>query len=162
MKKEKKSNKNEAGVEWETQRKWMWEVWIKIESRHEALWWGKKAMSNLHDIDNGMLPILLPWRFPGHQIPALTSYTPDCPLPVNPSLTDLYTGTSKESSPILNSPPTYNSSTVPISSIPLILQESGRICLVSPKNWTWDSAVGVRLINPMLPINIMFQISQIV
>ena len=27
--------------------------WIKIESRCEALWWGKKAMINLHDINYG-------------------------------------------------------------------------------------------------------------
>ena len=22
--------------------KWSWEVWLKIESKHEPLWWGKK------------------------------------------------------------------------------------------------------------------------
>ena len=43
---------------------------------------------------------MLPWSFPGRQVPALTSHTSDFPLPVNPSPTDLNTGTSKESSHI--------------------------------------------------------------
>ena len=70
-------------------------------------------MGNLHDINYGRSPILLPWRFPDRQVPAPTSHTSDAPLPVNPSPTDLYTGTSKESLPILNSPPTHTSSTFP-------------------------------------------------
>ena len=53
--------------------------WIKIEFRHEGLWCGKKAMSNLHDINYGRWPILLPWRFPGRQVPALTIYTTNHP-----------------------------------------------------------------------------------
>ena len=84
-------------------------------------------MSNLHDINYGRSPIQLPWRFPNSQVPALTSHTSDAPFPVNPSPTDRHTGTSKESLPILNSPPTYTSFTIPTPSIPLILQESADV-----------------------------------
>ena len=81
-------------------------------------------MINLHDINYGRKPILLPWRFPGREMPVLTTHTSDSPLSVNPSPTDLHTGTSKESPPIVNSLLTYTSSTVPTPSISLILLES--------------------------------------
>ena len=64
-----------------TVKEWvlMWEVWAKIDSRRETLRWGKRAMSNLHDIDYGRQPILLPWSFPGRQVPGLTSQTSNSP-----------------------------------------------------------------------------------
>ena len=37
------------------------------------------AVSNLYDINYGRYPILLPWRFPDHQVPALTTHTSDLP-----------------------------------------------------------------------------------
>ena len=92
----------------------------------------------------------------------MTTHTSDTPLPVNLSPTDLHTGSSKESPPILNSPETYTSSVVPTPSILLILQESPthnlhitswplspivstrQFCLASPGNRTRASAVGVR------------------
>ena len=146
----------------------MWEVWIKIEFRHEALWSGKSAMSNLHDVNYGRQPILLPWQFPGCQVPGLTSHTSGSPLPVNPSPTDLHTSTSKESPPILNSPPIYTNSTVSHPQFPsfcknqvmapahnlvslllhcfytLISWQKGIICLDSPGNQARASAVAVR------------------
>ena len=59
----------------------------------------------------------------------VTTHTSDTPLPVNLSPTDLHTGSSKESPPILNSPPTYTSSIVPTPSVPLILKESADVTL---------------------------------
>ena len=114
----------------------------------------------------GRQPILLPWRFPGCQVPALTTHTSDYPLPVNPTPTDLHTGTSTESPPIHNSPPTNTSSTVPTPSIHLTLKESavtpahnlvtplphrfnkliswqyGKICSAPPGNRNRSSVVG--------------------
>ena len=65
---------------------------------------------------------------------ALTTHIRNSPLPVNPSPTNPYTGTSKESPPILNSPSTYTGSTVPTLSIPLILQEAGDVTCKQPRD----------------------------
>ena len=62
------------------------------------------------------------------------THTSDFPLPANPSPTDPYTGTSKESPSILNSPPTYTNSTVPTPSIPLILQERADVTCTRPRH----------------------------
>ena len=35
------------------------------------------AVSDLHDINYERQPILLPWKFPGRQVPALTTHTSD-------------------------------------------------------------------------------------
>ena len=100
--------------------KWMWEVCIKSESSRDALWWGKKSHEQSAWYQLWKVTHLPPWTFPGHQVPALTTHMSESPLPVNPSPTDLYTGSSKESPPILNSPPTYTSATVSTPSIPIL------------------------------------------
>ena len=38
------------------------------------------AVSNPHDINYEGWPILLPWRFPGRQVPNLTTHTSDSPF----------------------------------------------------------------------------------
>ena len=48
-------------------------------------------------------PASIPWRFPGHQVIALTTQAPNSLLPMNPPPTDLHTGSRKDSPPILNS-----------------------------------------------------------
>ena len=50
-----------------------------------------------------------------------------CSCRDSPPPTDPYTGIRKESQPILNSLPTYTSSTVPTLSIPSILQDSAGV-----------------------------------
>ena len=80
------------------------------------------------------------------QVPALTTHTSNSPLPVNPSPTDLHTGTSKESPPIHNIPPTNTSSTIPTSSIPLILQESADTTCTQPCDPPYPSFLSTNLV----------------
>ena len=68
-------------------------------------------------------PAPIPSRFPGRQVSALTTQASNSPLPVNPPPTDLHTDSGRESQPILNSPPTHTSSTVPTHSTSPVLQE---------------------------------------
>ena len=107
------------------------------------------AVSNLNDINYGRQPILLPWRFLGHQVPALTTHTSDSPLPVNPSPTPLHAGISKESLPILNNPPIYTSYIIPTPSISFILQETAdaphtKPCGVPPPSLLHTIFVAIR------------------
>ena len=99
----------------------------------KAGWWDVPlvlrdlAVSNLPDINYGREPILLPWRFPGCQVPALTTQISNLPLPVSTCLTILHTGTS-------NSLPTNTSSNIPIPSIPFILHESAEVTCTQPRD----------------------------
>ena len=67
-------------------------------------------------------PAPIPWRFSGHQITAQTTQASNSSFPVSPPLTDLHRGSGRDSPPVLNSPPTHTSSTIPTTSTSLVLQ----------------------------------------
>ena len=68
------------------------------------------------------------------EIPALTTYTSDSPLTVNPPPKDPHTYISKESPLILNSLPMYTSATIPTHSISLILKQSADVTSTKPRD----------------------------
>ena len=48
-------------------------------------------------------PAPIPSRFPGRQVTSLTTQVSNSPFPVNPPITDLHTGSGRDSPPFLNS-----------------------------------------------------------
>ena len=74
-------------------------------------------------------PAPIPYKFSGRQVTALTTEASNSPSPVNPPPTYLYTGSRKDSPPILNSLPTHTSSTVPTPSISPVLQEPADVTI---------------------------------
>ena len=58
------------------------------------------SRNNLHDINHGRYPILLPWGLPGCRVPALATHTPDSTFPVTPPPTDFHPNTTKKYHPV--------------------------------------------------------------
>ena len=71
------------------------EIWL-VRCSHPALGF---SQNNVHDINHGRYPILLPWGLPGFQVPVPAAYIPASAVPVSPTPTDFHTSTTKNDHP---------------------------------------------------------------